>query len=122
MNKNKYQIRQGDVPLVLDPGGKPRGKKVATKILVLARGESTGHEHVLSGDVELYQLDTPERVPGYSGVLSAVMVLVNGKAKFAHLAGGQPTGEHAEIDVAPGLYWQLAQWSYSPEEIVRDTD
>lgn len=116
-------IRQGDVPLTLDKAGEVRGKKrnIAGRV-ILARGESSGHEHVILGDVEVYDLDAPEVVPGYKGAMSATMVLVKGKAKFAHLIGDQPTGDHAHIDLKPGLYWQLTQWEYRPDEIKRVVD
>ena len=117
-----YQVRQGDVPLVMDVIGKPRGKKVASERIILARGESTGNEHVLSGDVELYELERPERVPGYKGVMSTQMVLVNGIASFAHVIGDTPTQEHDTIEVKPGLYWRLTQWEYTPQEIRRIAD
>ena len=116
-------IRQGDVPLALDLRGKVRGKKrnVVGRV-ILARGESSGHEHVILGEAEVYDLAIPEVVPGYKGAMSATMVLVKGKAQFAHLIGNQPTGEHAPIDLAPGLYWQLTQWEYKPDEIKRVVD
>lgn len=123
MTTYPHLIRQGDVPLTLDKSGVVRGKRVAkTTRLVIARGETSGHEHTIVGDVELYELDKPETVPGYSGVMSTHMVLVGGDAKFAHLAGDMPTKEHGEIDLKPGLYWQLAQWEYTPEEIHRSAD
>mgnify|MGYP001566260644 CR=1 FL=1 len=119
----KGLIRQGDVPLQLDKTGKIRGKKRSIPgRVVLARGESTGHEHVILGEAEVYDLDKPEIVPGYEGAMSATMVLVKGKAKFAHLIGNQSTGEHDTIDIAPGLYWQLTQWEYKPDEIRRMAD
>ena len=122
MKKNKF-VRQGDVPLVLDKSNNVRGKRrdIAGRV-VLARGESSGHEHVILGEAEVYDLETPEGVPGYKGTMSTVMVLVKGKAQFAHLIGNQPTGDHAPIDLQPGLYWQLTQWEYRPDEIKRMVD
>ena len=116
-------FRQGDVPLVLDKNGKVRGKKreIVGRV-VLARGEASGHEHVIAGEAEVYDLHTPEIVPGYKGAMSATMVLVNGKAQLAHLIGDQPTGEHDPIDLDPGLYWRLTQWEYQPGAIRRVMD
>ena len=116
-------FRQGDVPLVLDKNGKVRGKKreIVGRV-VLARGESSGHEHVILGKAEVYDLPTPEIVLGYKGAMSATMILVNGKAQLAHLVGNLPTGEHNSIELDPGLYWQLTQWEYKPEAIRRVAD
>jgi hypothetical protein len=120
--KKQIIYRQGDVTLIRARHKPASGKEVARYRIVLAVGESTGHEHVVAGEVALYELPEPKRIPGRRGAMSSRMVVVDGKARFAHLVGDIPTGEHGEIEMEPGVYWVLPRWSYQPEEIKRAVD
>jgi len=57
-----------------------------TKNNVLALGETTGHKHVVTGDVQIFQ-DT----------LGNTYIKVNGKASVTH-------EEHRKVELKKGLY------------------
>jgi len=95
--------RQGDV-LIRRTAALPPGVVPATGS-VLARGEATGHAHVVVGDGVVF------RDPGSK----ALYVQVMSSAMVTH-------PDHNPITLGPGLYEIIRQREYTPESIhaVRD--
>lgn len=95
--------RQGDVLLIgIDPVS-GLGPSVTAEAAVLARGEATGHAHVLRG---------PARY--YDGGASAPLIEVLAPATLRHedAAGGH--AEHHPVDLPAGWYRQVQQRVYVP--------
>lgn len=88
---------QGDVPILrvasLSEGATP------TKERIVAYGETTGHHHEIIGDVDCFQV-----VRTLEGQLFKGMEVVVTEGKPAHIFhnGG---GEHATIEMTPGIYF-----------------
>ena len=95
--------RQGDVALIAAPAPTKHGKAVATKRIVLALGEVTGHSHTITGSVAEFAVDGRR------------MVWIEAPADLTHQ-------EHAAIEVAPGWYWVVQQREYAPDAIRNVTD
>jgi hypothetical protein len=93
--------RQGDVLIVpVDelPGGLVPGPRDGGR-LVLARGEATGHAHVITGpEVALYA--APDDI-------DRLFVEIVGRARVVH-------EEHAAITVPAGRYRVVRQREYTP--------
>lgn len=89
-------------------------KKVTHNIV--ARGEVSGHSHIATGDVDVYELD------------GDIILDVKGEAAIKHLleeaftkeGREQWTGEHADIKLAPGTYKYVPQVEFDPyDEVIR---
>ncbi len=95
--------RQGDILLKQVPallkGCKPNLD------CVLARGEATGHAHVVSGGV-VFRDPESERL---------FVRVTRGTATVVH-------DEHAPITLAPGIYEVVGQREYTADEIRRVSD
>jgi hypothetical protein len=101
----KKMYRQGDVMLVRDDNAHPTGEKEkpVNGRVILAYGEATGHHHSLDCQVaDLFGGDKP-------------VLVVKEPTTLDHQ-------EHANIEVAPGIYWVTRQREYTPSEIVRVRD
>lgn len=85
------QYAQGDV--LLSKGDMPKGSKRAKEARIVARGEATGHNHVLVGDAVLFE-DAHGR--------SWVVVGENGGA-IEHTSGMPP--EHEVVIFEPNTEW-----------------
>ena len=99
-------IRQGDVLLVKCnelPGGLKKIRPVNGR-LVLAEGEATGHAHTI--DAACATL---------FGVDESMMVVVDKPATLDHQ-------EHGSIEIAPGQYWVIRQYEYTPQAVQRVAD
>lgn len=83
-------------------------KKVANNII--ARGEVSGHSHIATGDVDVYEQD------------GEIFLDVHGEAEIKHLIESafvkdgtqQWTGEHADIKLEKGVYKYVPQVEYDP--------
>lgn len=82
--------------------------KTERKKRILARGEHSGHCHVITGDVEF---DNQRRI----------LVGENSKAVLKHILekdwmDGREiwTGEHADIQLLPGIYEYIPQLVFDP--------
>jgi hypothetical protein len=91
-----------------------KAKKVENNIV--ARGEVSGHSHIATGDVDVYELD------------GEVILDVRGEAAIKHLLEEAFTrekkevwtGEHADIPLAPGTYKYVPQMEFDPyDEVIR---
>jgi hypothetical protein len=96
--------RQGDVlvtPISRDllPAGLVPAARDARGRMVLARGEATGHAHVVTGD-RVALLCPP-------GAPQSLYLLVDGHARLAH-------DEHGPIPVPAGAYLVIRQREYVP--------
>jgi len=88
---------------------------------VIARGEHTGHAHVITGDDVLIERESEQ-----------IKITVKGKAFIRHLKEKEwlndgrevNTGEHADIELQEGTYLYVAQTMYDPitEEITKVRD
>lgn len=96
------QYRQGDV-LLISTDKAPEGKPVKAEngLVILARGEATGHHH-----------SVPETMCTLFG--NDVLV-VNEPTQISHQ-------EHGAIEIAPGNYWVVRQRMYQRKKIVRVQD
>jgi len=108
-----HQIRQGDVfftPVSRIPKG---AKKVKPEngLLILARGEASGHAHVLEAtpEVELYEKD---------GVLYA-KVKDERPVLHKHLPTDSLTTDHSTVTVPPGIHEIRIQKEVMPDGVVR---
>lgn len=100
---NSLEHRQGDVALVRIDKPQKTGKRVASKSIVLALGEATGHSHVLSGEVAEFNIDGRR------------VFWVEAPAPLEHQ-------EHGAQTVQPGWYEIEPQCVYSPQAIQRVLD
>jgi hypothetical protein len=107
--ESRVPYRQGDVALVrvakLPPGTK-RVKAKATRPIVLAEGEVTGHAHTMER-VGVAEYSTPQTDTRY--------IVAEVEAWLRHQ-------EHAPITVEPGVYEIRHQREYAPGEIRRVAD
>lgn len=83
---------------------------------IIARGEVSGHSHIATGAVDVYEQD------------GEIILDVYGEAAIKHLLeeafvkeGREVwTGEHADIPLKPGKYKYVAQVEYDPyDEVIR---
>lgn len=103
---------QGDVQFK-SIGGLPKGaKKINHKPIAL--GEHSGHEHVVTGDVELFELNG--KVYAAVGSDGAMLQHVH-ESNF----GGNyktkktlPMADHKALKLEPGVYEFFIQNSYNP--------
>jgi hypothetical protein len=89
-------------------------KKVKNNIV--ARGEISGHSHIATGDVDVYEVD------------GEIILDVKGEAEIKHLleeafvnTGKEVwTGEHEDIKLEKGTYKYIPQVEFDPyEEVIR---
>lgn len=117
---------QGDillVPVSAAPAAcKPKGGKV-----VVGYGEASGHQHVLVGRCQwlVDALDdiALDRFANGEPVAEPVFVECGEGVRLAHLdAVGNPTADHAAIDVPPGTYRVIRQrqWTAGMSRAVAD--
>ena len=97
------QYRQGDTLLVKTEKPLETGEAISRDRIVVARGEATGHAHVLEGAVAEFLVDG-QRV-----------IWVEAPATYTH-------DEHAPQTIMPGWYVAPEQMEYTPREIRRVTD
>jgi hypothetical protein len=129
------QRRQGDVFLQkVDPKTWERytsGTKVVKASSVLARGEVTGHDHVVSGDVvdvltnPVRNTSTTSLIPGVQWADGVVWVVVGpGGAVVNHTQFGQIVAEpeHSPVQLPEGVWEVRIQHEYSPETWRRTYD
>lgn len=90
-------LQQGDVILEQVPKVPENAAKI--KGNVLAKGEATGHAHVIQGQVQLYSMD------------EILYALVGDNATLVH-------EEHGMQVVSPGAYEvrKVREWDYLQEE------
>ena len=97
------QHRQGDTLLVKTKKPKETGKPIAQRRITIALGETTGHAHVLEGEVAEFLINGQR------------MIWVEAPATYTH-------EEHAPHTIMPGWYVAPQQVEYTPQEIRRVTD
>lgn len=97
------QHRQGDTLLVKAKRPINPGKPVAKKKIIIARGETTGHAHVLTGEVAEFLVNGQR------------MIWVEAPAPYVH-------DEHTPHTIEPGWYTVPVQVEYSPEAIRQVAD
>ena len=90
----------------------------ATAGVILAYGETTGHAHVLDKERVKPLIRTYEH--GSWDAAAERFIQVIEKTALQHLdlpAGGTPTGEHADIELEPGVYKVIRQreWTSAME-------
>jgi len=104
--KNKTsQYRQGDV-LILKVDLIPKSKQ--TKVVLLAKGEVTGHHHSIYDGAIGYADDE-------TGLAEFIEVEQQEGVDLVHQ-------EHETITLPPGKYRSVIQSQYTPEEIKRVAD
>lgn len=91
-----------------------KAKKIENNII--ARGEVSGHSHIMTGDVDVYEMD------------GEIIVDVKGEAAIKHLLEESFskekrevwTEEHTDIPIEKGTYKYIAQVEYDPyDEVIR---
>jgi len=98
-------VRQGDL-LLVPIGGLPEGvRPVRSGRIVLARGEATGHAHVVDDErASLHSLEWPA-------------------TRFLSVVGEEPVflvhEEHDRLEVQPGVYEVRRQREYEPSRASR---
>lgn len=119
-------LAQGDILLVPVSQAPAAVKPLAGRVIV-GYGEASGHQHVLVGDCRwlVDALDEIELRKFANGedVREPVFVQVGDGVRLAHLdADGQPTADHAAIDVEPGVYQVIRQrqWTAGMARAVAD--
>ena len=116
-------FRQGDVLLVkVKELPKKRGffsiVREYTGDVVLAYGEATGHAHILDKDKVKAFVQTDEKPTKGVWDQSAerfIQVLEKTNLKHRHLPTGEATGEHADIELDPGVYKVVRQREWTEE-------
>ncbi len=100
------QYRHGDILLQEVKQKDDSAKSTADKLL--AEGEGQNHGHYIEGDAQVYRKPGNEFPEQY--------IEVTGDAKMRHLLidSGVWTGEHHDIEVAPGTYKVVRQREYDP--------
>lgn len=100
------QYRHGDVLLVEVDSIQSSFKKSNTRLL--AEGEGQNHGHIVEGELEVFEAEM-------SGE-KEFMLDVKKDAKLKHLLidSGVWTGEHHDIEIAPGKYRVVRQREYDP--------
>jgi len=108
IKSNTFGAIQGDVP-ILRVGAIPADAR-PTKNRRVAEGETTGHNHEVRGEVQMY-----ENLAGFY-----FEVATSKKVEIVHTPGG----EHATIEMTPGLYFvpREAQVEYDGEKERRVLD
>lgn len=85
-------------------------KAIKIPFNIIARGEVSGHSHIAVGDVQAYQLG------------QTIYLDVKGEAVIKHLleeafvneGREEWTGEHKDIQLAPGIYKYVPQEEFNP--------
>lgn len=89
-------FRQGDI-LIIEASAVPLAAQL-TQNRVIAYGESTGHAHVVEGDVTLF------------GDTTVQWIVSNVPFRVIH-------DEHTAVDVPAGTFRVIRQREYSPDRI-----
>jgi hypothetical protein len=117
------QVRQGDILLVrvFDVLNMDKAKKSAKEsakengYVVLARGEVTGHCHVVDA--------TKARLFEHPDGLTILVVEKDCELEHLVLSSGAATEDHAAVALTPGAWQVVRQREYvSPEEVRRVAD
>jgi hypothetical protein len=105
--KTCFQARQGDVLILAEdlPADAQRAPSDVGKI-VLARGEATGHAHVIQS-CGAVPYNTPDR--------RHFVVIQGGRVNLEH-------DEHVKVSVLPGTYRIVRQREWQDEEIQNVAD
>jgi hypothetical protein len=113
------QYRQGDVLLVsIDhiPDGVKEVKRDKLGRLVLARGEATGHAHVIHNpSVCGYSKHSPEEI-------EFLLVQEGGAGPLLHELDSGGKADHDEIELVERAYQLPQQVQYTPTELKRMAD
>jgi len=97
------QHRQGDTMLVKTSKPKKTGEPIARGRIVIALGETTGHAHVITGEVAEFMVNGQR------------MIWVETPAPYVH-------DEHTPQTIEPGWYVVPQQVEYTPAKIRRVRD
>ncbi len=104
-------VRQGDV-LLIKRAGLPEGYRKVEKRAVVALGESSGHEHVVEKNAEVWvdgmqvwgvsDTDIAKIDTAKPSLLRYLHILDS--TSLDHSKEFKPTGDHDSIDLEPGYY------------------
>lgn len=111
-NQNAFKAHQGDVQLFLTE--LPKGA-VKIKQKPIALGEHSGHQHIVTGDVDLYEFEG--KLFGVVGSDGACLQHVhdsNFKDDMYKSKKVIKKADHGHIDLAPGTYEFTIQNAYNP--------
>jgi len=97
------QHRQGDTLLVKVRKPTTPGEPIARGRIVIALGETTGHAHVITGEVAEFMVDGQR------------MIWVEAPVPYVH-------DEHTAHTIEPGWYVVPTQVEYTPAEVRRVMD
>ena len=104
---------QGDVQFAAIPAIPAKATKIANKPIAL--GEHSGHMHVLTGDVEMFELDG--QLIAAVGSDGACLQHVH-ESNFSEKAWAStkelPIADHKPHTLAPGVYQFYIQNAYNP--------
>lgn len=112
--------RQGDVLIErIDSFSKTSLNETKDRLLV--RGEGKYHGHFILGEVEIFaneEFSTSDTVSHF------IEVKKEATLKHLHLLTNEATGEHGDLNIAPGTYRVIRQREYNPYakiiEIIKD--
>lgn len=100
----KTQMYQGDVSLIkIDEAPKIEFKKIPAKGVIVAEGELTGHNHLITKEREETEVEFGQDENGF------YFKVANGNAVIKHQ-------EHAPITLNPGIWFVGKQFEYSDLE------
>ena len=116
MKTNRLGAVQGDVPVLRVDALTLGGKKTQRRIVAV--GEATGHNHIVVGDVECYEVERNVAGNLFRGL--EVVVVEGQPAALEHMSGG----EHETIELLPGIYFipQIQQVEYDGADERRVVD
>lgn len=109
---NQIGAVQGDVPILRVKSLTRGGKRTNNRIV--AMGEVTGHNHVIEGSVECYEVERD-----LAGQLFRGMEVVVAEGESAYLRHTSD-GEHRTIEMMPGIYFIPAPGQQQMEYDGRD--
>jgi hypothetical protein len=115
--KNSIKGHQGDVQFKMIASLPNNAVKVENK--PLAYGEVSGHVHVMTGDVDLFEIEGKTyAVVGNDGARMQHVLEHNLKPSCMTEAKELPVADHKSILFAPGTYEIGIQKQYNPYEKV----
>lgn len=112
--------RQGDV-LIERVDSFNKTSLNETKERLLVRGEGKYHGHFIMGEVKIF---SNENFSGTNTISHYLEVKKEATLKHLHLLTKDWTGEHGDLNIAPGKYRVIRQREYNPYakiiEIIKD--
>lgn len=103
---------QGDVQLKSIAKLPKEAKKIEHKPIAL--GEHSGHEHIVTGDVELYELNgVTYAAVGSDGAMLQHVHESNFKGNYS-IKKELPKADHKPLVLEPGVYEFFIQGSFNP--------